>query len=31
MTLAGNTIYPYGSIDNNFDPPQFSFDSTFKR
>jgi hypothetical protein len=21
MTLAGNTVYPYGSIDTNFDPP----------
>jgi hypothetical protein len=20
MTLAGNTVYPYGSIDTNFDP-----------
>ncbi len=30
MTLAGNTVYPYGSIDTNFDPPQFSFDSAFK-
>jgi hypothetical protein len=26
----GNTVYPYGSIDTNFDPPQFLFDSTFK-
>ena len=29
-TLAGNTVYPYGSIDTTFDPPQFSLDSTFK-
>jgi hypothetical protein len=30
MTLAGNTVCPYGSIDTNFDPPQFSLGSTFK-
>ncbi len=30
MTLAGNTVYPSGSIDTNFDPPQFPLDSTFK-
>jgi hypothetical protein len=30
MTLAGNTVYPYSSIDANFDPPQFRLDSTFK-
>jgi hypothetical protein len=29
MTLAGNTVYPYSSIDANFDPPQFRLDSTF--
>jgi hypothetical protein len=29
MTLAGNTVYPYGSIDTNFDPAEFSLDSTF--
>ena len=29
-TLAGQTGYPYGSIDISFDPPQFSLDSTFK-
>ncbi len=23
MSLTGNTVYPYGSIDTNFDPPQF--------
>jgi hypothetical protein len=23
MTLAGNTVYPYGSIDTNFDPLSF--------
>jgi hypothetical protein len=27
MTLAGKTVYPYGSTDTNFDPPQFSIDS----
>jgi hypothetical protein len=21
MTLAGNSVYPYGLIDTNFDPP----------
>jgi hypothetical protein len=30
MTFAGNTVYPCGSIDTNFDPPQFPLDSTFK-
>jgi hypothetical protein len=30
MTLAGNTVYTYGSIDTTFDPPQFLLDSTFK-
>jgi len=30
MTLAGQTVYPYGSIDISFDPLQFSLDSTFK-
>jgi hypothetical protein len=29
MTLAVNTVYPYGSTDTNFYPPQFSLDSTF--
>ena len=29
-TLAGNTVYPYGSINTTFDPPPFSLDSTFK-
>jgi hypothetical protein len=23
MTLAGNTVYPYGSIDTNFEPLSF--------
>jgi hypothetical protein len=34
MTLAGNTVYPYGygsgSIDTNFDHHQFSLENTFK-
>jgi hypothetical protein len=30
MTLAGNTDFHCGSIDTNFDPPQFPLDSTFK-
>ena len=30
MTLADKTVYPYGSVDTNFDPPWFSLDSTFK-
>ncbi len=29
MTLAGTTVYPCGSIDTNFDPPEFSLGSTF--
>jgi hypothetical protein len=29
-TLAGNTDFHCGSIDANFDPPQFRLDSTFK-
>jgi hypothetical protein len=28
-TLAGNTDFHCGSIDANFDPPQFRLDSTF--
>jgi hypothetical protein len=27
-SLAGKAVYPYGSIDNNFAPIQFSLDST---
>ncbi len=30
MTLAGKTVYQYGSIDTSFDPLTFSLDSTFK-
>jgi|LakMenEpi03Aug12_release.lakeMendotaPanAssembly.Ray.scaffolds.fasta_scaffold3791897_1 hypothetical protein len=30
MTLDGRTVYPYGSIDTNFDLTQFSLDSIFK-
>jgi hypothetical protein len=30
MTLAGNTVYPCGSIDAYFDPSLFPLDSTFK-
>ena len=30
MTLADKTVYRYGSVDTNFDPPWFSLDSTFK-
>ncbi len=30
MKFAGNTVYPCGSIDTNFDPPEFPLDSTFK-
>ncbi len=29
MTLAGNTVYPFGSIDVNFDPSLFPLESTF--
>ncbi len=31
MTLAGNTDFHCGSINYNFDPPQFPLDSTFNR
>jgi hypothetical protein len=30
-TLAGNTDFHCGSINTNFDPPQFPLDSTFKK
>jgi hypothetical protein len=29
MTLAGTTVYPCGSTDTNFDPPEFSLGSIF--
>ena len=29
MTLAGPTVYPYGSIDTIFYPPLLPLDSTF--
>jgi hypothetical protein len=30
VALAGKRVYHNGSIDTNFDPPEFPLDSTFK-